>query len=156
MKNAILFLCLSLSVSLSLSAQQVIQAKPCTNADMQLRADSIKTIMTNSGYTVMREVNVTMESEYEQPIVLPMQGGGMYHFVFIGDPSSKLYELRVYDYEEREIVYKKFKKELDGNIIAVNINPDLTQYHMFKPVQVSKEKKKKDLCGYMMLFKRTK
>ncbi|WP_133055319.1 hypothetical protein [Niastella koreensis] len=94
-----------------------------------------------------------MESEYELPVVLPMTAGTIYQFFFIGDPTSKLYEVRMYDWNERQVVYKKNQwGDIDGNIISYTYTPQFSEYHMIKPVQVNKQKKK--LCGYVMLMKK--
>jgi hypothetical protein len=45
--------------------------------------------------------------------------------------------------------------DVDGNIISFSYIAPFSEYHMIKPVQVNK-KKKKDLCGYVMLLKRVK
>ena len=87
------------------------------------------------------------------PVVLPMQAGTIYQFVFIGDPSSKLYEVRMYDFNERQVVYKRHQwGDVDGSIISYTYVPQFSEYHMIKPVQVNK--KKKNLCGYVMLLKK--
>ena len=97
---------------------------------------------------------MTMESEYEMPIVLPMTQGVWYQFIFIGDPTSRLYEVRMYDYTERQVVYKKnMWGDVDGNIISFNYVPQASEYHMIKPVQINKNKKK--MCGYVMLLRKT-
>lgn len=95
-----------------------------------------------------------MESEYEMPIVVPMNEGGLYQFVFIGDPTSRLYEVRMFDYSERQVFYKKHMwGDVDGNIITYSYVPKFTEYHMIKPVQVNKKRKK--VCGYVMLLKKS-
>ena len=89
------------------------------------------------------------------PIVVPMSQGALYEFVFIGDPSSRLYEVRMYDYDEKQVVYqKKMWGDVDGNIISYAYTPQFSEYHMIKPVQVNKTKKK--MCGYVMLLKKVK
>jgi hypothetical protein len=44
--------------------------------------------------------------------------------------------------------------DVDGNIISFGYVPQFSEYHMIKPVQVNK--KKKNVCWYVMLFKKTK
>lgn len=103
---------------------------------------------------MVKEASVTMESEYELPVVVPLTQGSWYQFVFIGDPESKLYEVRMFDWSERQVVYqKKMWGDVDGNVIRYDYIPRSSEYHMIKPVQVNK-KKKKNLCGYVMLLKK--
>ncbi len=154
------FLCKILSLSLfiaitnSLLAQKdVIKQQSCDVNPYQQTVDSLKKIFSTEGYTILREASMQMESAYEMPIILPMTKGTLYQFVFIGDPSSRLYEVRMFDWNERQVVYKKnMWGDVDGNIISYAYAPQFTEYHMIKPVQVNKNKKK--LCGYVMLLKK--
>lgn len=140
--------------STTLNAQDIIRQQSCDGSIYQEEIDSLKQSYANQGYTVLREASMTMESEYEMPIVLPMTQGVWYQFIFIGDPTSRLYEVRMYDYTEKQVIYKKnMWGDVDGNIISFNYIPQATEYHMIKPVQVNKNKKK--MCGYVMLLKKT-
>lgn len=155
MSRSLFLLIAMLLTGTALFAQNnVIRLQECSNTEITKQVDSLKEIFTKNGYKVMKEASIAMESEYEMPVVVPMQQGGLYQFVFIGDMSSKLYEVRMYDWNEKMVVYKKkMWGDVDGNIISYPYSPQFTEYHMIKPVQVNK-KKKKDLCGYVMLLKR--
>lgn len=138
----------------SLLAQDVIKQQSCDGNPYQQTVDSLKQVYTAQGFTVLREASMIMESEYEMPIVMPMNQGTGYQFIFIGDPTSRLYEVRMYDWNEREVVYKRnMWGNVDGNIISYSYVPQFTEYHMIKPVQVNKKKKK--VCGYVMLLKKS-
>ena len=140
--------------STSMSGQDVIRQQSCDGSFYQEEVDSLKQYYAHQGYSVLREASMTMESEYEMPIVLPMTQGVWYQFIFIGDPTSRLYEVRMYDYTEKQVIYKKnMWGDVDGNIISFNYVPQASEYHMIKPVQVNKNKKK--MCGYVMLLKKT-
>jgi len=146
-----------ISCSFASAAQEdVIKLENCMNESYKVQIDSLKQLFSNQGYEVVREASVKMESEYELPIVLPLTQGAWYQFIFIGDPSSKLYEVRMYDWNEKQVVYKKNQwGDVDGNIISYPYISQFTEYHLIKPVQVNKLKKK-NLCGYVMLLKKTK
>ena len=149
------FLLLFTLLCLSVSAQDVIRQQQCVNDDIKRQVDSLKGIYSKDGFAIVREASMTMESEYEMPVIMPLTQGSWYQFVFIGDISSKLYEVRMYDYSEKEVVYlQKRWGDVDGNIISYSYIPRMSEYHMMKPVQVNK-KKKKGLCGYVMLLKKT-
>jgi hypothetical protein len=142
-----------LFVTASTYGQEVIRQQSCDISGIKNQIDSLKQLFTANNFTLVREASMTMESEYEMPIVVPLTEGTLYRFVFIGDPSSKLYEVRMYDYDEKQVVYeKKMWGDVDGNIINYQYVPKFTEYHMIKPLQVNKQKKK--LCGYVMLFKK--
>jgi len=144
-----------LFLSVSVMAQEdVIRLETCMNESYKPQIDSLKQLFASKGYEVVREASIKMESEYEMPIVVPLTQGAWYQFIFIGDPSSKLYEVRMYDWNERQVVYKKnMWGDVDGNIISYPYISQFTEYHMIKPVQVNKQKKK-GLCGYVILLKR--
>lgn len=134
----------------------VIKLENCMNESYKVQVDSLKQLFFSQGYEMVREASVKMESEYELPIVLPLTQGAWYQFIFIGDPTSKLYEVRMYDWNEKQVVYKKnMWGDVDGNIISYPYISQFTEYHLIKPVQVNKQKKK-NLCGYVMLLKKVK
>lgn len=151
---SLLPLLLGVLFSASVSAQNdVIRQQSCEGNPYQQTVDSLKQAYATEGFVLLREASVTMESEYEMPIVMPMQAGTLYQFIFIGDPTSRLYEVRMYDWNERQVVYKKNQwGDIDGNIISYSYVPQFSEYHMIKPVQVNKNKKK--LCGYVLLLKK--
>jgi hypothetical protein len=139
-----------------LFSQDVIRQKPCNNPIISAQADSIKDLYAKQGFAVVRESSVSMESEYEVPVILPLAEGSWYQFVFIGDISSKLYEVRMYDWSEKQVVYqKKNWGDQDANIINFSYIPPSSEHYMIKPLQVNK-KKKEELCGYVILMKRMK
>ncbi|HQW83420.1 MAG TPA: hypothetical protein PK987_03115 [Ferruginibacter sp.] len=157
MKNRILliFIAVFLLPGLDTYAQNVIRQQPCTSPEILHQADSIKQILEKQGFTVVREASMQMVSEYEMPVIVPLTEGSWYQFVFIGDLTSRLYEVRMYDWNEKQVVYqKKYWGDVDGNVISYSYIPKFSEFHMIKPVQVNK--KKKDLCGYVMLLKKTK
>jgi hypothetical protein len=136
-----------------MAQNDVIRQQSCEGNPYQQTVDSLKKVYATQGFTLLHEASMTMESEYEMPIIMPMTEGTWYQFVFIGDPSSRLYEVRMYDYNERQVIYKKnMWGDIDGNIISYDYIPKFSEYHMIKPVQVNKGKKK--LCGYVMLLKK--
>ena len=157
MKNLLIFATLLFSgYGTDVFSQNVIRQSACSDAGISSQADSIRSRFARDGFVVVKETSVTMESEYEMPVIVPLQQGSWYQFVFIGDITSRLYEVRMYDWNEKQVVYqKKMWGDVDGNIISYSYIPQFSEFHMMKPVQVNK-KKKKDLCGYVMLLKKTK
>jgi hypothetical protein len=154
MKKPNLFLILLLSLSFTAIAQDVIRVQSCSNDMISKQADSLKSLYGNDGYILLKEASISMESEFEMPVIVPLTQGSWYQFVFIGDYSSRLYEVRMYDWNEKQVVFKQKKwGDVDGNVIVYSYIPQFSEFHLMKPVQVNKQKKK-NLCGYVMLFKR--
>lgn len=157
MKNPLLYLlCSGLILSCSvLSAQDIIRQQPCMSPSILQQADSMKLLLAKQGFMVVKEASMQMVSEYEMPVIVPLNEGSWYQFVFIGDMSSKLYEVRMYDWNEKQVVYqKKYWGDVDGNVISYSYVAKFSEFHMVKPVQVNK--KKKEICGYVMLLKKVK
>ena len=155
MKKHLLFLSL-LFIAFISSAQEVIRQQSCSNPAIEQQADSLRQLFAKEGYDVLREASMTMESEYEMPVIVPLEERSLYQVVFIGEMSSKMYELRMYDYDEKMVSYqKKMWGDVDGNIISFSYSPQFSELHMIKPVQVNK-KRKKNLCGYIMLLKKVR
>lgn len=148
--SIVLFLC---TASFS---QDVIRLQECNNPTIKNQVDSLKSLFAKDGFIVLKEASITMESEYEMPVIVPLKQGEWYQFVFVGEPTSRLYEVRMFDWNEKQVIYqKKMWGEVDGNIISYSYQPQFSEFHMIKPVQVNK-KQKKNLCGYVMLLKKTK
>lgn len=156
LKNHLLIFALLLILNPLAKGQEVIKQVSCFNSTLKAQADSIKKEMAAQGFIVVREATMTMESGYEMPVIVPLTEGTWYSFAFIGDLTSKLYELRMYDYNEKQVVYQKhYGDGMESNIISFSYIPKFTEYHMIKPVQVNK-KKKDNICGYIIMFKKVK
>ena len=156
MKNPYLLLTtLAFFVCSTAFSQDVIHIQSCNNDMISKQVDSLKNLYGKDGYVLLKEASISMESEYEMPVIVPLTEGNWYQFVFIGDYTSRLYEVRMYDWSEKMVIFRQKKwGDVDGNVISYTYIPKVSEFHMMKPVQVNKEKKK-NLCGYVMLFKRT-
>lgn len=155
MKNRCLAIFVGLSVLFTSFPQAGIKAQSCENELISRQVDSLKNFYAKDGFVLLKEASITMESEYEMPVVVPLTQGTWYQFVFIGDYTSRLYEVRMYDWNERQVIFQQKRwGDVDGNIISYSYIPKFSEFHMMKPVQVNKQKKK-NLCGYVMLFKKT-
>lgn len=156
MKKRALFFLFSLAFAISANAQDaVIKRANCYDENIMKQVDSVKQAMSKQGFIVAKEASMAMESEYEMAVLVPLTEGSFYQFVFIGDVTSKLYEVRMYDSEEKQVVYqKKMWGDVDGNVISFAYIPKFSEFFAIRPVQVNK--KKKQLCGYVMLLKKVK
>jgi hypothetical protein len=154
MKNPYLLIFSFILLSYSLHAQDIIRVKSCSDDLINKQVDSLKDLYGKDGYVLLKEASINMESEYEMPVIVPLTQGSWYQFVFIGDFTSRLYEVRMYDWQERQVIFRQKKwGDVDGNVIVYSYIPQFSEFHMMKPVQVNKQKKK-NLCGYVMLFKK--
>ena len=153
MKNLFLSFLIVVAGATASSAQGSPQ-QPTSDPAIQRQIDSLKTEYAKENFIPVKESAMTMESEYEIPVIVPLTAGTWYRIVFIGEMTSKLYEVRMYDWSEKQVAYqKKMWGDVDGNIISYSYIPKISEYHMIRPVQVNK-KKKKNLSGYIMMFKK--
>ena len=157
MKNPLLVaLFLMLFGTTAFTQSNVIKVKSCEDALISHQVDSLKNLFSSDGFVLMKEASITMESEFEMPVIVPLNQGSLYQFVFIGDYTSRLYEVRMFDWNEKQVVFQQKRwGDVDGNIISYPYRPQFSEFHMMKPVQVNKQKKK-NLCGYVMMFKKVK
>ena len=153
MKNLIILVLLTFVSSYSFS-QEVIKTQSCNDSLILQQADSIKKAVAPEGFTLLRENSITMESQYEVPVIVPLQERSLYHFVFIGDHGANQVEVRLIDSDGNMVIYEKRSRN-ESNFISFSYVPKVTLFHQFRVLQVNK-KKKKGLCGYVMLFKKTK
>ena len=155
MKKPFILLLSLLTYSVAILSQEVIRQQSCSNEMMSKQADSLKNLYAKDGFVLLKEASITMDSGNEIPIIVPMNEGTWYQFVFIGDMKSNTYEVRMYDYSERQVAYQKKRwGDVDGNVISYSYIPKVSEYHMIKPLQVN-SLQKKILCGYVMLFQKT-
>lgn len=156
MKKRALFSLLCFVFAMQATAQDpVIKRASCYDEGIMKQVDSVRQTMAKQGFIVAKESSMAMESEYEMAVLVPLTEGSFYQFVFIGDITSRLYEVRMYDSDERQVIYqKKMWGDVDGNVISFPYIPKFSEFYAIRPVQVNK--KKKQLCGYVMLLKKVK
>lgn len=127
------------------------QQPPCDTRLIQHQIDSVKDKAKDQGYSIYREAIVPMESEYEIPVIAELSNQKIYKYIFIAQPDSRLLETRIFDFDEKQIAYTKKQPLLsDPNVIEIDFIPKFTEKHMVRAVQINK--KKKQLCGYIVLF----
>ncbi|MBL7707629.1 MAG: hypothetical protein JNJ86_01085, partial [Chitinophagaceae bacterium] len=154
MKKPYLITAALLLLAATSQSQDVIRQQSCSNEIITKQVDSLKGLYSKDGFVLLKEASIAMESEFEMPVIVPLTQGSWYQFVFIGEYSSRLYEVRMYDWNEKQVVFQQKKwGDVDGNVISYSYIPQFSEFHMMKPVQVNKQKKK-NLCGYVMLFKK--
>ena len=107
MKKAIILFTTLLALCTSVFSQDVIRLQSCSDPLIERQVDSLKQLYGKDGFEVMREASIMMESDYEMPVVLQLNERTMYQIVFIGEYTSKLYEVRMYDWDEKMVSYQK-------------------------------------------------
>ena len=148
------FILLFVLSSQELFAQRVIPQPNCINHFYRPEIDSLKRVLGAQHFMLVREASMTMESGYEMPVVMSLAKGNTYQLIFIGDPRSAQFEVRMFDWKERQVFYKKNQiSDWDRNIINYSYLPLVTENHLMKPVQVCNSQKN-GLCGYVMVFKK--
>ena len=149
----IVLLFIATLISLYTKAQPMVSKTAFDNPAILSQADSIRTVYEMQGFELSKASGMNMESENEVPVILQLKEGTNYRIVFIGDNSSKSYQVSMFDWNEKQVVSKKqMANDSDANIISYDYTSKATEYHMVKPVQTNK---KKEIGGYFMIFKKT-
>ncbi len=152
-KKLLVLLSFTMQLSVYLKAQTNVNYIIKETTNLKTQADSIKSLFQHQGFSTIKEKAIVMESQYEFPVILPLTEGTWYRVVFIGDFSSRLYEVRMFDWNEKQVIYqKKMWGDVDGNVISYDFIPRFSEYYMIKPLQINKHRKAVD--GYMLLFKK--
>jgi hypothetical protein len=105
-KISILIIPILISV-ISCFSQDVIKLQSCQDEFINKQVDSLKNFYGKDGFILLKEASITMESEYEMPVIVPLTQGSVYQFIFIGDYTSKLYEVRMFDWDEKQVVFQQ-------------------------------------------------
>jgi len=71
---------LLLNATFSFSQSNVIRVKSCEDALITHQVDSLKNLYAADGFILMKEASISMESEYEMPVVVPLNQGSLYNF----------------------------------------------------------------------------
>ena len=116
--------------------------------------DSLKKILVEEqGFIMVKESPVQMINNYESTIFLPLRQDNWYKFVFIGDLSSKSFQQRLFDFNEKKVITLNQKiKDTEANILQFDYIPQFSEFHALKSLQINKTKKK--LTGYFLLFRK--
>ena len=59
-------------IAIFVFGQDVIRQVSCFDSTLKREADSLKASLSKQGFVVVREATMTMESEYEMPVIVPL------------------------------------------------------------------------------------
>ena len=115
--------------------------------------DSLKKIYNDEGFMLVKEASVLMYNNYETTVFLPLREGNLYKFIFIGDLTSKYYQLKLYDFEQKKsvIINQKIKDE-EKNILQFYFVPKFTEFYTLKSLQINKLTKTPS--AFFLLFRK--
>jgi len=115
--------------------------------------DSLKKINTEDGFKLVKEAPLSMLSDIEIAVLLPLVKDKSYRFVFIGDDNAMSNEIRLYDHSNRQVLFQKNHwQEHTLHITQCNLRSRESDYHLLKPIQISQWKKK--LNAYLLLMEK--
>lgn len=137
---------------LFLSAATASAQDACDQKGIQRQIDSLKSVFKSKGFEIIQEASVSMESENELPVIVPMKMGTPYQVVFIGDAQSQSYEVKMFDFREKQVFHSRTNNG-KTNIITYAYTPQMSEYHLISTSQTNSVRKK-NLCGYILLLKK--
>jgi len=115
--------------------------------------DSLKKYNADQGYKLVKEAPLSMLSDVEMAVLLPLEKDKWYRFIFIGDNLAEGNEIRLYDHSNRQVLFQKNHWEENGlHITQCNLRARESDYHLMKPTQISQWKKK--LHAYLLLLEK--
>ena len=138
--------------SLLISSLAIKAQDACNSKHILQQVDSLKKVFEQSGFKIIQESSVNMESEHELPVIVPMKMGTPYQVVFIGDAQSQSYEVKMFDFSEKQVFHSRTNNG-NTNIISYAYTPQMSEYHLISTSQTNSERKK-NLCGYILLLKK--
>ena len=150
MKKLITLTAFATLLALNIIAQPLVKKMAHDNSMILSQADSVKSAYEKDGFLLSKSSEMMMESNNELPVILSLTENVNYRIVFIGDLSSSASEMKMVDFNEKQVAYKKLNGE--SNIIAYDYKSTATAYHMIKPMQINKSKNQ--IGGYFMIFKK--
>ncbi len=137
-------------VAFTTVAQPLVKKMALDNNYILTQADSVKNAFEKDGFILSKSSSMIMESNNELPVILSLTAGTNYRIVFIGENTSSISEMKLMDWNDKQVAYKKNNGE--NNVIAYDYKTDVTGYHMIKPVQTNSNSNQ--LSGYFMIFKK--
>jgi hypothetical protein len=137
-------------LALNTVAQPLVKNIAADNAYILTQADSVKSAFEKDGFVLSKSSAMRMESNNELPVILSLTAGINYRIVFIAENSSSSCEMKLMDWNDKQVAFKK--KNGENNIIAYDYTSNATEYHMIKPMQTNNNNNQ--LGGYFMIFKK--
>jgi hypothetical protein len=137
-------------LALTTVAQPLVKKIAVDNAYILTQADSLRTAFEKDGFVLSKSSAMTMESNNELPVILSLTAGTNYRIVFIGENTSSSCEMKLMDWNDKQVAFKK--KNGENNVITYDYTSVATEYHMIKPSQTNENKNQ--LGGYFMIFKK--
>jgi hypothetical protein len=138
--------------SLLISSLAIKAQDACNSKHILQQVDSLKKVFEQSGFKIIQESSMNMDSEHELPVIVPMKMGTPYQVVFIGDAQSQSYEVKMFDFSEKQVFHSRTNNG-NTNIISYAYTPQMSEYHLISTSQTNSERKK-NLCGYILLLKK--
>ena len=137
-------------LALTTVAQPLVKNIALDNAYILTQADSVKSVFAKDGFVLSKSSAMVMESNNELPVILSLTAGTNYRIVFIGENTSSYSEMKLMDWNDKQVAFKKSNGE--NSVIAYDYAPTATGYHMIKPIQTNNNTNQ--LGGYFMIFKK--
>lgn len=115
--------------------------------------DSLKKNNAEQGYRLVKEAPISMLSDIEMAVLVPLEKDKWYRFIFIGDDLAQGNEIRLYDHSNRQVYFQKNSwEENELHLTQCNLRARESDYHLLKPTQISQWKKK--LHAYLLLLEK--
>ena len=134
-------LCLQTVAAFSQSAQQI----GCVEPVLRQQARELQQQFIEQGFTVSRDAMIHMSSNEPFPVVVELQKGVFYQFIFIGNTRAQKLTLELYDNDQKRLALKTSHTGKDeANYIFFSFVPEKSGPYVFALTQKVKQKA---FCG---------
>lgn len=132
----------SLCMHFTTSAQRA--SVGCVDQAMRLQAEQLKLGFVKQSYVVYRDAMLSMESRQPAPIVVQLNKGQLYQFIYVGSKGSSKISMEIMDGEDNKIDERILKNPAHTNYVVYSFIPDKTDAYLFVLTQ---HQKSKTMCG---------
>lgn len=136
----ILFTALSFS-------QQATAQKPrtgCNDVSIKNQGDGVKTGLTKQGLSLFQEAMISMQTMEPAPVVVKLNAGQSYQFIFVGDQDASRMAMELYDGKDKKVDEKVVRG--GGNQIVYTYTAPKTDEYLITLMQ--KKRGRDNMCGY--------
>ncbi len=129
----------------------------CKDVNLLVQADEQKQNLIAQGFELVNDGMLNMASREEFPVVVRLQAGVFYHFVFLGNSRAKKMNLKLFDPGNILQIEKQLEPlQKSNNIISFSFTPANSGSYTLLLHQIMKQelfKGPEHVCGSLSILK---
>lgn len=159
MKRVLFLSLLSIIFTLQSFAQGNPNKLGCKDKDLLVQASEQKVSLKAQGFNIENDAMLRMKSREEFPVLIHLEAGVFYHFLFLGNTRAKKMQLQIIDPNQKFIIEKKqLPYKNSSNTISFSFTPAQSGTYSILLFQNMKQelftfKDAPEVCGSFTIFK---